>query len=157
VSAFFKQMVQETRNMTKPFPPRGSAGTVETGHSFQPKFDADGLIPAIITDATSGEVLMFAHMNAEALRLTLSTGLGHFWSRSRKQLWKKGEESGNFLRMTEMRTDCDQDVVCIKANVEGEGVACHTGARSCFYRRVIWGGSKRNDWMLEFGEPTKPR
>jgi len=116
------------------FRPRGSTAEVEHGDQFQPKFDADGLLPAIVSDALSGEVLMFAWMNAEALRLTLATGFAHFWSRSRRALWKKGEESGNLLSLREMRTDCDQDVLWLRVTVAGGGVACHTGSRSCFYR-----------------------
>ncbi len=104
-----------------PFAARGSPDEVETGLVFQPRFDADGLIPAIVTDAASGEVLMFAWMNAEALAQTLETRIGHFWSRSRGRLWKKGEESGNLLRVSEVRTDCDQDVVWLKVTVEGDG------------------------------------
>jgi phosphoribosyl-AMP cyclohydrolase len=118
------------------FAERGSNDEVERGSKFQPKFDVDGLIPAIVTDAGSGEVLMFAFMNEETLALTLATGLGHFWSRSRGKVWKKGEESGNLLRVTEIRTDCDQDVVWLKVSIAGDGVACHTGERSCFYRKV---------------------
>jgi phosphoribosyl-AMP cyclohydrolase len=118
------------------FAPRGDADAVERGLDFQPRFDADGLIPAIVTDAASGDVLMFAWMNAEALALTLETGVAHFYSRSRRRLWRKGEESGNLLRVTEARIDCDQDVLWLKAAVEGAGVACHTGSRSCFYRTV---------------------
>ena len=121
------------------FADRGSPAEVEAGHAFQPKFDADGLIPAIVTDAASGEVLMLAWMNAEALALTLETRVGHFWSRSRRKLWKKGEESGNVLEVREVRTDCDQDVVWLKAAVAGAGVACHTGERSCFYRTLPLG------------------
>ena len=122
-----------------PFAARGSPDEVETGLVFQPRFDADSLIPAIVTDAASGEVLMFAWMNAEALAQTLETGVGHFWSRSRGRPWKKGEESGNLLRVSEVRTDCDQDVVWLKVTVEGAGVACHTGERSCFYRSLPLG------------------
>ena len=121
------------------FAARGTPGEVEAGLAFQPKFDADGLIPAIVTDAASGNVLMFAWMNAEALALTIETRIGHFWSRSRGRLWKKGEESGNLLRVGELRTDCDQDVLWLKVAVEGSGVACHTGERSCFYRAVPLG------------------
>lgn len=124
---------------TSRFGPRGPKDAVEEGLAFQPKFDADGLIPAIVTAADTGEVLMFAWMNAEALALTLETGLGHFWSRSRRALWKKGEESGNFLKVIEMRTDCDQDVVWMRARVEGDGLACHTGRPSCFYRMIAPG------------------
>ena len=123
-------------DMNTSFAARGSTESIETGEVFQPKFDTNGLIPAIVTDATSGGVLMFAHMTAEALHLTLATGVAHFWSRSRRKLWKKGEESGNFLKVTEVRTDCDQDVVWVAATVEGDGVACHTGAVSCFYRKL---------------------
>lgn len=119
------------------FPPRRSMAEVEQGLVFQPKFDANGLIPVIVSDAASADVLMFAWMNAEALQMTLTTGLGHFWSRSRNRLWKKGEESGNVLRVREMRTDCDQDVVWLRVAVEGNGAACHTGNRSCFYRTLM--------------------
>lgn len=119
-----------------PFATRTTKQDIETGSIFQPKFDGDGYIPAIVTDAASGAVLMFAFMNADALRLTLESGIAHFWSRSRNKLWKKGEESGNLLAVTEIRTDCDQDVVWVKATVQGGGVACHTGARSCFYRVI---------------------
>ena len=121
------------------FAPRGTIQDIERGSTFQPKFDADGLIPAILTDAAKGGVLMFAWMNEEALALTLETRIGHFWSRSRGRLWKKGEDSGNILRVAEILTDCDQDVLWLKAQVEGDGVACHTGARSCFYRSVPLG------------------
>lgn len=117
-------------------PRRGSKAEIETGSRFTPLFDAAGLIPAIVSDAATGEVLMFAWMNAEALERTLATGEAVFYSRSRAKLWKKGEESGNVLRVVEMRTDCDQDALWIKATVAGDGVACHTGARSCFYRRI---------------------
>ena len=116
------------------FASRGTPAEAESSLRFQPKFDADGLIAAIVTDAASGDVLMFAWMNAEALATTLETRFGHFWSRSRGRPWKKGEESGNLLRVSEVRTDCDQDVVWLKVSVEGAGVACHTGERSCFYR-----------------------
>jgi phosphoribosyl-AMP cyclohydrolase len=106
----------------------------ETISVLTPKWDANGLITGVVTDAATGEVLMVAHLNAEALALTQATGEAHFWSRSRARIWKKGEESGNFLRVTQLRIDCDQDALWIKA--EPAGPACHTGARSCFYRRV---------------------
>ena len=114
----------------------GSKAEVESGLAFQPKFDSDGLIPAIVTDARSGEVLMFAFMNAEALGLSMESRVAHFWSRSRAALWKKGGESGNVFKIVEMRTDCDQDVIWLRVTVEGDGHACHTGRRSCFYRLV---------------------
>jgi phosphoribosyl-AMP cyclohydrolase len=109
---------------------------VEQGTLFQPKFDADGLMGAIVTDDASGVVLMFAWMNKEALRLSLETGVAHFWSRSRRKIWRKGEESGNTLAIREARVDCDQDAIWLKVSVGGDGVACHTGARSCFYRTI---------------------
>jgi phosphoribosyl-AMP cyclohydrolase len=111
---------------------------LEEGAAFAPRYDAAGLIPAIVTDAASGGVLMFAYMNGEALQFTLKTGEAHFWSRSRQSLWRKGETSGNVLRVQEIRTDCDQDVLWIKAMLDG-GAACHTGRRSCFYRRAVGG------------------
>ncbi|MFO1132601.1 MAG: phosphoribosyl-AMP cyclohydrolase [Hyphomicrobiales bacterium] len=103
---------------------------------FQPRFDSSGLITVIVSDARDNAVLMVAHMNAEALRLTQETGLAHFWSRSRQALWKKGETSGETLEVTEILTDCDQDVLLLKALPQGKGAACHTGRRSCFYRRL---------------------
>lgn len=113
------------------------ASDLDETHEFQPRFDADGLIPAIVTDARDGMLLMFAHLNREALRKTRETGLAHFWSRSRGALWKKGETSGETLEVREVLTDCDQDVVQIKAVPQGRGAACHTGRRSCFYRRLV--------------------
>jgi phosphoribosyl-AMP cyclohydrolase len=114
----------------------------ETGTVLDPKWDANGLITGVVTDATTGELLMVAHLNAEALSLTQSTGEAHFWSRSRGRLWRKGEESGNVLRVTELRIDCDQDALWMK--VEAAGPACHTGARSCFYRTVTETGLIRD-------------
>lgn len=125
-----------SKSSSELFATRGDTKAIEQGNQFQPKFDSDGLIGTIVTDAVSGEVLMFAHMNADALRLTLETGLAHFWSRSRAKLWKKGEESGNLLKIKDIKTDCDQDVLLIVAEIEGHGVACHTGAKTCFYRRL---------------------
>lgn len=106
----------------------------ETSTRLDPRYGPDGLVTAVVTDATSGEVLMLAHMNEEALALTIATGIAHFWSRSRQRLWKKGEGSGNILTVCEIRVDCDQDALWISADPAGP--ACHTGARSCFYRRV---------------------
>ncbi|MBS0238531.1 MAG: phosphoribosyl-AMP cyclohydrolase [Proteobacteria bacterium] len=117
--------------------PLVSGETEETTRSFRPAFGPDGLIPAIVTDSASGDVLMFAYMNEEAMRETIASGLAHFWSRSRAKLWKKGDESGNLLKVIQLRTDCDQDVIWVVAEVQGDGVACHTGERSCFYRRVV--------------------
>ena len=124
--------------MTEPtlFAPRGSAAEIEEGRAFAPKFDAAGLIACVVTAADSGEVLMVAHMNAQALTQTLETGEAWFYSRSRQALWKKGETSGHVQRVVEMRVDCDQDVILLRVRVAGNGAACHTGARSCFYRRL---------------------
>ncbi|UUL83723.1 phosphoribosyl-AMP cyclohydrolase [Sphingomonas qomolangmaensis] len=106
----------------------------ETGLTLAPRYDAAGLITAVATDAATGEVLMLAHMNAEALAATVASREATFWSRSRGRLWKKGESSGHVLRVCDIRIDCDQDAVWLI--VEPAGPACHTGARSCFYRRV---------------------
>ncbi len=130
--------------------------TIETTRSFRPEFGPDGLIPAIVTDRASGDVLMFAYMNKDALDQTLASGFAHFWSRSRAKLWKKGEESGNLLKVIELRIDCDQDVVWILAEIEGGGVACHTGARSCFYRRVVQ-TTEVTEPILEFAALPEPK
>lgn len=106
----------------------------ETGLRLDPKYDDAGLITAVVTDRATGGVLMVAHMDADALALTRSTGEAHFWSRSRKRLWRKGESSGQVLRVVDLRIDCDQDAVWIVA--EPAGPTCHTGAPSCFYRRI---------------------
>ena len=111
---------------------------------------------AIATDADSGEVLMVAHMNREALARTIATGEAWFWSRSRHRLWRKGEESGNTLAVADMRVDCDQDAILIKVRVAGAGVACHTGYRSCFYRSVPLGAAPTPELALVFDE-TMPR
>jgi phosphoribosyl-AMP cyclohydrolase len=103
---------------------------------FMPKYDANGLITAIAQDAATNTIVMVAYMNAEALALTLETGIAHYWSRSRASLWKKGETSGNIQRVIQMRVDCDQDVILLKVHVEGDGNSCHTGRESCFYRVV---------------------
>jgi phosphoribosyl-AMP cyclohydrolase len=106
----------------------------EEGPTFAPRFDANGLLTAVVTDAGDGALLMVAYMNEEALKLTLETGIAHYWSRSRGSLWKKGETSGNFQRVVELRVDCDQDALWLKVAVAGDGATCHTGRRSCFYR-----------------------
>jgi phosphoribosyl-AMP cyclohydrolase len=112
------------------------AGGLEDGLVLQPRFDEKGLIPAIVTDAKDGTVLMLAYMNEEALRLTRETGEAHFWSRSRKSLWRKGATSGETQRVVDIRIDCDQDAILLAVSLQGKGVACHTGRRSCFYRRL---------------------
>ena len=102
--------------------------------TLEPKWDAIGLITAVVTDAATGGLLMVAHMNADALAATIATGEAHYWSRSRRELWHKGATSGHIQRVVEMRVDCDQDAIWLK--VEPAGPACHTGSVSCFYRRI---------------------
>jgi phosphoribosyl-AMP cyclohydrolase len=115
-----------------------ASNDIEEGLSFQPKFDANGLVTCVATDVATSEVLMVAHMNEEALRKTIASGEAWYYSRSRKALWRKGETSGHVQRVVEMRVDCDQDVLLLKVDRAGPG-ACHTGRRSCFYRAVIPG------------------
>lgn len=115
----------------------------DRGLTLNPKYDGDGLITAVVTDADGGDLLMVAHMNAQALDLTRRTGLAHFWSRSRQALWKKGETSGNMLEVRDILIDCDQDAVWVKAVPAGP--TCHTGARSCFFRRIGPDGLTRSD------------
>ena len=119
----------------------GNQNAREQGSRFDPKYDADGLVTAIATDASDGALLMVAHMNADALKRTIASGEATFWSRSRARLWKKGEESGNVLKVRELRVDCDQDAIWLI--VDPAGPACHTGARSCFYRRLADGSLER--------------
>jgi phosphoribosyl-AMP cyclohydrolase len=121
------------------FLPRGSAQEIEEGQAFAPKFDSVGLIACVVTDRQTGALLMVAHMNAQALERTISTGEAWFYSRSREKLWKKGETSGHVMHVAEIRVDCDQDVLWLKVDEAGAG-ACHTGRRSCFYRAVVRGG-----------------
>ncbi|MGB8577189.1 MAG: phosphoribosyl-AMP cyclohydrolase [Pseudolabrys sp.] len=130
-----------------------SSKEVEEGLAFMPKFDADGLITAVVTDAKSGDVLMVAHMNEEALRKTIASGEAWYYSRSRKALWKKGETSGHVQRVIELRVDCDQDALWLRVDQQGPG-ACHTGRRSCFYRAIPLG--KTGAVTLEFRNAEKP-
>jgi phosphoribosyl-AMP cyclohydrolase len=143
-------------NPSSPFAPRGDHEAVETGTALQPLFDASGLIIAIATDATTNEVLMVAYMNAEAFARTIETGEAWFWSRSRGKLWRKGEQSGNTLKVAGIRVDCDQDAVLLKVSVAGDGVTCHQGWRSCFYRSVPVGAKAGPGLELTF-DPTMPR
>jgi phosphoribosyl-AMP cyclohydrolase len=126
----------------------GASHQLEETTEFTPAFNVDGLIPAIIQDASDKSILMFAWMNSEAFAATRATGLIHFWSRSRKKLWMKGETSGETFRVAAINIDCDQDCLLITVTPEGEGKACHTGRRSCFYRRV-------DDEKLLFEEAEK--
>jgi phosphoribosyl-AMP cyclohydrolase len=125
--------------MLSPFPAAGDKSELEEGTRLTPKFGPDGLVTCVTTDAASGELLMVAHMNAEALGKTIETGIAHYWSRSRNELWRKGDTSGQVQEIVEMRVDCDQDAVWITVTVGGDGNSCHTGRRSCFYRSVPLG------------------
>jgi phosphoribosyl-AMP cyclohydrolase len=119
-----------------PFAPRGTKQELEEGPLLAPKFDRDGLIVCVTTEKASGDILMVAYMNEEALRLTLETAVAHYWSRSRNALWRKGDTSGQVQSVVEIRTDCDQDAIQLVVEAGGDGKACHTGRRSCFYRKV---------------------
>ena len=121
------------------FSPRGSEQEIEEGQTFAPKFDSGGFIACVVTDTHTGTLLMVAHMNAQALERTVSTGEAWFYSRSRQKLWKKGETSGHVMRVDELRVDCDQDVLWLRVEQAGAG-ACHTGRRSCFYRAIVRNG-----------------
>jgi phosphoribosyl-AMP cyclohydrolase len=125
---------------------------IEEGLDFAPQFGADGLVTAVVTDAKSGDVLMVAHMNKDALSRTMESGEAWYYSRSRKKLWKKGESSGHVQRVVELRVDCDQDALWLKVDPLGPG-ACHTGRRSCFYRLVPLG--QTGAVALEFREAEK--
>lgn len=116
------------------FPRLSSKAEIEEGAVFAPKFDASGLVTCVTTDAVTGDLLMVAHMNAEALQRTIATGEAWYWSRSRGQLWHKGDTSGQIQTVVEMRVDCDQDAIWLRVSVAGDGGCCHTGRRSCFYR-----------------------
>jgi phosphoribosyl-AMP cyclohydrolase len=136
------------------FDPRVSVEQVEEGTGLAPKFDADGLIPVVTTDAGSGDVLMHAYMNAEALARTIREGEAYYWSRSRQCLWHKGATSGLVQKVVEMRIDDDQDAVWLKVRVEGDA-SCHVGYRSCFYRSVSVGAATDERPVLRFEEQAK--
>lgn len=136
------------------FEERTSIEQVEEGLQLAPRFDAEGLLPVVTTDAIDGAVLMLGYMNAEALMRTIMTGEAHYWSRSRRVLWRKGDTSGLVQRVVELRIDDDQDAVWLRVSVEGSGASCHVGYRSCFYRSVATGPDA---WppKLIFTEQTK--
>ncbi len=126
---------------------------LEEGTVFAPRFDASGLITVVTVEADSNDVLMVAHMNATSLSLTLHTGIAHYWSRSRQSIWKKGETSGEVQEVIELRTDCDQDSIVMTVRQTGRGAACHTGRKSCFYRRVV----TRDDGNMGLEDTGLPR
>jgi phosphoribosyl-AMP cyclohydrolase len=140
-------VMSDVKSEKSPFAAASDAAELEEGSRLTPRFDADGLVICVVTDAGSGDVLMVARMNAEALSKTMTSGEAWYYSRSRRALWKKGETSGHTQRVVEMRIDCDQDAVWIK--VEQVTGACHTGRRSCFYR-VVPLGQKAGAVKLEF-------
>jgi phosphoribosyl-AMP cyclohydrolase len=132
-------------NQSSSFPPPGSAAELEEGAVLMPRFGPDGLVTCVTTDVTTGEVLMVAHMDRDALTKTIETGEAWYWSRSRRELWRKGATSGQVQAIVEMRIDCDQDAIWLKVRVGGDGGCCHTGRRSCFYRIVPTGsGAAKN-------------
>lgn len=133
----------------------GTREDTESGTRFTPRFNAEGLIGCITCEAKSGDVLMFAWMNEEALQKTIETGQAHYWSRSRGELWHKGATSGMVQHVVEMRADCDQDTLLLKVRIDGPAAACHMGYRSCFYRSVPLGGTAGPQTVLRF-EDTDP-
>lgn len=145
----------DQRGTNSLFAARRSVEQVEEGREFAPKFDADGLIPVVTSDAVSGEVLMLGYMNAEALARTIESGEAHYWSRSRKALWRKGATSGLVQRVIEMRVDDDQDAIWLRVQVLGAGASCHVGYRSCFYRVVPVGAPAGPGLALTFTEDRK--
>jgi phosphoribosyl-AMP cyclohydrolase len=142
------------------FAPRTSVEQVEEGHDLAPKFDSNGCLPCITRHAETGEILMFAFMNDEALKLTITTGFAHYWSRSRQKLWKKGESSGMFQKIQRILIDDDQDCVIIEVtltqpSIGGEEASCHVGYRSCFYREILPPASSGESPRLNFIEKEK--
>ncbi len=150
-------MVHENRDsmQTDSFAARKTIEQVEEGLDLAPKFDANGLIPCITTDADTGEVLMLGYMNNEALKRTIKTGEAHYWSRSRQCLWHKGATSGLVQEVVEMRIDDDQDAIWLRVQVAGSGASCHVGYRSCFYRSVKIGDHPDQPARLMFTESAK--
>jgi phosphoribosyl-AMP cyclohydrolase len=141
-------------NPDKLFSPRKSVEQVEEGDQLAPKFDSNGLIPVVTTDYDTGELLMHAYMNAEALTKTIQTGEAYYWSRSRKCLWHKGATSGFIQHVIEMRIDDDQDCVWLRVRTDG-GANCHVGYRSCFYRQIPTGRQAESNLSLSFTEKQK--
>tara|TARA_B100001109_G_C18589067_1_gene346968 strand:+ start:105 stop:581 length:477 start_codon:yes stop_codon:yes gene_type:complete len=141
--------------MSGPFATRETVKQVEEGHVLAPKFDANGLIPVVTTDFTSGELLMHGYMNEEALKKTIASGEAHYWSRSRQAIWHKGATSGLVQEIAEMRIDDDQDCVWLRVNVGGNGASCHVGYRSCFYRSLPTGALPDAPVELSYEEDKK--
>lgn len=144
----------QDRDMSS-FAARTTVEQVEEGRDLAPRFDGEGLLPVVTTDARSGDVLMLGYMNAEALKKTIETGEAHYWSRSRKVLWHKGASSGLVQKVVDMRIDDDQDAVWLKVDVSGSGASCHVGYMSCFYRSIPTGEAPSPDLRLEYRESGK--
>lgn len=140
---------------TNIFAKRTSVEQVEEGHDLAPKFDIDGLLPVVTTDAKTGDVLMLGYMNSQALELSIKTGEAHYWSRSRQVLWHKGASSGLVQKIVDLRVDDDQDAVWLKVDVAGSGASCHVGYNSCFYRSVPTGEAPSPGLKLEYRESEK--
>jgi len=136
------------------FSNRVSVQQVEESNELAPKFDNEGLIPVITMDSKTSDILMLGYQNAEALSLSIKTGFAHYWSRSRKCLWKKGDTSGLYQRIDEILIDDDQDAVLMKVSVDGTGASCHVGYKSCFYRKIKLDKNK-NTTSLKFVEKSK--
>lgn len=141
--------------MSSVFAPRRSVAEVEEGRALAPRFDAQGLIPAVVTAHCDGQLLMLGYMNAEALRRTLETRQAHYWSRSRQCIWRKGETSGLIHHLVTMRVDDDQDALALEVTVAGSGASCHVGYRSCFYRAVEMEPAAGLPYALRFIEANK--
>ena len=139
-------------SITFPDPTALTHDQLEEGPLFAPRFDAAGLVTVVTIEASTKDVLMLAHMNAEALALTLQTGIAHYWSRSRNKIWKKGETSGELQEVIELRTDCDQDAILLVVRQTGRGAACHTGRKTCFYRRA-----ERSDGTVSLVDTGLPK
>ena len=137
------------------FAQRLSVEQVEEGSELAPKFDQDGLLPVVTTDAETGDVLMLGYMNADALKKTIETGEAHYWSRSRQVLWHKGATSGLVQKVADIRIDDDQDAVWLKVHVGGSGASCHVGYRSCFYRSIPTGAQPTPGLKLTYRETEK--
>jgi phosphoribosyl-AMP cyclohydrolase len=147
-------MKRPTSSKPVRFAPRVDTEQIEEGHILAPNFDADGLITCVVTDAWTGEVLMVAHMNAEALTLTIQTAEAWYYSRSRRSLWRKGEQSGHTQRVVELRVDCDQDALWLRVEQVGAG-ACHTGRLTCFYRSVRLKEPSETAVVLDFKDADR--
>jgi phosphoribosyl-AMP cyclohydrolase len=144
----------DTAPLSSPFPVITDHDALELGARLAPRFDANGLVTAVVVDAVSHEVVMLAHMNAEALARTIETGIATYWSRSRQEIWVKGATSGNLQRVKALRIDCDQDAVLLEVETEGHGAACHRGYHSCFYREIPIGGAAGSAALAFVAEPA---